>query len=200
MAIGSFLESGCLIELHQMITSSSTDEGFPIRCDICGTSSIVHVSRPPGDSVCPNCGSFLWVNAVIEVTSRHQFVPDIRLKLTDAPDRNAAIRQIVDAMAAERDWSTNRIEEFIAAILNREELGSTGIGRGFAIPHASIDWIENSVTVMAFAPDGIDFSSLDGNPVHTVIMLASPQSDPGTHLKTLERISRSLRFIGNSAR
>ena len=47
--------------------ATMTDGGSPIRCEICGVSSVVDVSRPPGDSVCPVCGTFLWVDAIVEL-------------------------------------------------------------------------------------------------------------------------------------
>ncbi|WP_197232007.1 PTS sugar transporter subunit IIA [Novipirellula artificiosorum] len=109
------------------------------------------------------------------------------------------MREITSRAAAEFDWSIAQQNELSDAILKREELGSTGIGSGFAVPHASVDWLSSCVTVMAFAPNGIDFDSLDGQPVRTVILIASPKSKPGDHLRLLERVSRSLRFLGHTA-
>ncbi|MCE9552560.1 MAG: PTS sugar transporter subunit IIA [Planctomycetes bacterium] len=157
-----------------MFISSSTDDGFPVRCDVCGASSLVNVSRPPGDSVCPQCSSFLWVDAVVEITSRDQFVPDIRIHQIDSSDRDTVLREMVGAMAAECSWNIDCADAFFKAILKREEIGSTGIGSGFAIPHAPLESIDNVTSAMAFVPQGIEFNALDGRPVHTVIMLASP--------------------------
>ncbi len=182
-----------------MISSTSTDDGFPIQCEICGVSSIVNVSKPPGDSVCPACGSFLWVTALVEVTRQNSFTPDLRLSQLEATNRDDAIREITQAIAKELHWTVDQQTSFVNSLLNREELGSTGIGRGFAVPHASVDWIDNCFTAMALAPDGIPFNALDGEPVHTIIMIASPKSCPGDHLRLLERVSRSLRWAGHSA-
>jgi mannitol/fructose-specific phosphotransferase system IIA component (Ntr-type) len=182
-----------------MIPSTSTDEGFPICCEICGNSSIVNVSRPPGDSVCPVCGCFLWVTALAEMTRQTSFVPDLRIARLDATNRNDALREISMLIADELGWTIDQQTSFVDALLKREELGSTGIGRGFAVPHAKFDWINDFFAAMALAPDGIAFDALDGEPVHTIIVIASPQSRPGDHLRLLERVSRSLRWAGHSA-
>lgn len=182
-----------------MTNSTSTADGFPIRCEVCGTSSSVDVSRPPGDSVCPNCGAFLWVDALSEATRRESFVPDVRLPNIGATSREAVIRQMIDALAAHNGWSAAQVEQCLRAILKREELGPTGIGRGFAIPHASLDFVERCTSAMALVPEGVEFDALDGKPVYTVIMVVSPLARPGDHLRTLERISRALRMIGRSS-
>jgi mannitol/fructose-specific phosphotransferase system IIA component (Ntr-type) len=182
-----------------MTIPSSTDNGVPVRCDVCGESTLVRISLPPKNTTCPNCGSFLWVNAVAEVAAQFQFVPDIRLRRLIATNRNGAIREMVDAFATNFEWPAKRAEEFNAEILRREELSSTGIGYGFAVPHGSHEGIDRSVTAVGYLPSSIDFNSLDDVPVHTVIMIASPKSDPVAHVKMLERISRLLRSLIDSA-
>ena len=178
--------------------STTTDDGTPIRCEICGASSLVNASRPPGDSVCPKCGAFLWVDAVVEITQQNSFVPDMRLREIASTIRSDAVHEITGRAAVQFNWTIEQQRELTDAILKREELGSTAIGNGFAVPHASVDWLTSCVTVMGFAPNGIDFDSLDGEPVHTVILIASPESKPGDHLRLLERVSRSLRFLRQS--
>lgn len=182
-----------------MLVSTSTDDGFPIRCEICGTSSIVNVSRPPGDSVCPACGSFLWVTAVVEITRQNSFVPDLRIARLGSRTRDEVLREISMALSEKLRWTADQQTSFVEALLQREALGSTGIARGFAVPHAKIDWIKDCFTAIAFAPDGIAFNTLDDAPVHTIIMIASPKSRPGDHLRLLERVSRSLRRAASSA-
>lgn len=175
-----------------MTPITSTDEGFPIRCEICGNASIVNVSRPPGDSVCPSCGSLLWVTAITEMTSRHSFVPDLRISQLNSTDRDDALGEMGLAIADHLQWNTTEQTQFVDALIKRENLGSTGIGGGFAIPHAKIDWISRCFSAIALAPDGIEFSALDGKPVHTIILIASPASKPVEYLQFLERVSRSL--------
>ena len=181
-----------------MTASTSTDDGFPIQCEICGTSSVVNVSRPPGDSVCPACGSFLWVKALVEVTRQYEFVPDLTVPQLHSTNRDDAISELSLAIAQNQGWTSIEKDAFVSALLKREELGSTGIGRGFAVPHAALDWVECCFTAMALAPNGIAFNALDDAPVHTIIMIASPQTRRGDYLRLLERVSRSIRLVGPS--
>ena len=139
------------------------------------------------------------MTALAEITRQNSFVPDLRVARLDATNRDDALREIAILIAEELRWTLDQQTLFVDALLKREELGSTGIGRGFAVPHARIDWIKDCFTAMALAPDGIAFDALDGEPVHTIIAIASPQSRPGDHLRLLERVSRSLRRAGHSA-
>lgn len=179
-----------------MVTPSATDDGFPVRCEICGQSALVNVSRPPGDAVCPFCGSLLWVAAVAEVTSRYDFVPDVRLPCLESRTRDEALGEIASALMAEFAWTAAQRREFVAATIQREQLGSTGIGRGIAVPHWKFTWLDHCQTALAFAPEGIAWEALDDKPVHTIIALATSASSPGDGLRQLERISRSFRELG----
>ena len=181
------------------MNSTATDDGIPIRCEICGATSLVNVSRPPGDSVCPKCGVLLWVDAVVEVTRQASFSPDLTLREISPATRSEAIKEITALAADEFHWSIDHQRELSDAILKREEMGSTGIGNGFALPHASVDWLESSISLMAFAPKGIDFDSADGDAVHSVVLVVSPNSKPGDHLRLLERVSRSIRLWVHSS-
>ena len=178
-----------------MTTPSISDNGVSIECGLCGEPSLVNISGRPSDAVCAACGAVLWVDAISEVTKLHEFEPDIRMHQIYGLDRNFVMQQMINAIATKLNWTSQNRADFYAAIQNREQLGSTGIGNGFAIPHASKDWIESFCTVIAYVPQRIDFDSLDGQPVHTVVMVASPKSDPEGRLRTMERIARSIRSL-----
>lgn len=75
-------------------------------------------------------------------------------------------------------------------LLDREQLGSTGIGDNMAIPHAKQEGIEQIITVFARSRKGIDFQSLDRKPVHFVFLLLAPSASTGLHLKALAKIAR----------
>jgi PTS system fructose-specific IIA component/PTS system nitrogen regulatory IIA component len=77
--------------------------------------------------------------------------------------------------------------------LNREELGSTGIGRGVAVPHTKHGSVEQLVGTVGVSREGVDFDSLDGEKVFVLFLLVSPLDRPGDHLRALENISRQLR-------
>ncbi|HEV3116156.1 MAG TPA: PTS sugar transporter subunit IIA, partial [Gemmataceae bacterium] len=84
----------------------------------------------------------------------------------------------------------------VKAVLKRELLGSTGIGRGVAIPHTKHNSVEKLIGTVALSRPGVTFDSLDGEPVHVFVLLISPQDRPGDHLRALENVSRSLRDDG----
>jgi PTS system nitrogen regulatory IIA component len=84
-------------------------------------------------------------------------------------------------------------EGIVAAILKREELGSTGIGNGVAVPHTKHPSVDRLVATVAISRNGVDFASLDGEAVFILFLLISPPDQPGDHLRGLENISRHLR-------
>jgi PTS system nitrogen regulatory IIA component len=77
--------------------------------------------------------------------------------------------------------------------LEREELGSTGIGQGIAIPHGKSDTVSDLAAAFGLSPDGISFDSLDGEPVNIFFLLVAPEGAAGAHLKALARISSLLK-------
>ncbi|MFP4687524.1 MAG: PTS sugar transporter subunit IIA [bacterium] len=85
--------------------------------------------------------------------------------------------------------------EALQAIKEREDILSTGIGNGVAIPHAKTPAVDNLVAAFGRVKEGIDFQSLDGKPVHLIFLLISPQKEAGLHVRALARISRMLKNI-----
>ena len=84
-------------------------------------------------------------------------------------------------------------EEVLALLLEREQLQSTGIGDGVAIPHSALEHAEAQAGALLLFPKGIDFDAIDGRPVHIVFGVVGPKRATGEHLRTLARISRLLR-------
>jgi PTS system fructose-specific IIA component/PTS system nitrogen regulatory IIA component len=111
----------------------------------------------------------------------------------EATDKEGAIREMVQALCKAGRVEAEESEGIVKAILKREELGSTGIGRGVAVPHTKHPSIERLVGTVAVSPHGVDFASLDGEVVHLFFLLVSPPDRPGDHLRALENISRQLR-------
>jgi mannitol/fructose-specific phosphotransferase system IIA component (Ntr-type) len=101
---------------------------------------------------------------------------------------HALVRKLCDLGYVEFE----AIHSVVHAVIHREELGSTGIGGGVAIPHAEHATIERMVGIIGHAPQGIDFGSLDRADVTRVFLLLSPRNTPGEHLRALEAISRKL--------
>lgn len=84
-------------------------------------------------------------------------------------------------------------DAMVEVLLEREKLGSTGIGDGIAIPHGKLPGLENLIVSFGRSNDGIDFDSLDGKPVHIFFLLMAPENTAGQHLKALAKISRMLK-------
>lgn len=119
---------------------------------------------------------------------REAILPNLNVKT-----KEAAIRAMVESLASTAQLKVEDAEGVIAAILKREELGSTGIGNGVAVPHTKHPSVERLVATVALAPEGVDFASLDGEDVFILFLLVSPPDRPGDHLRALENISRHLR-------
>lgn len=110
-----------------------------------------------------------------------------------AATKPAAIEELVQSLVAAGEIEASQQEDIIAAIMKREELGSTGIGRGVAVPHTKHPSVQKLVGTVGVSEAGIDFDSLDGEPVQLFFLLVSPPERPGDHLRALENISRQLR-------
>jgi len=111
----------------------------------------------------------------------------------EAEDKEAVIREMASSLLQAGNIVEEEYESIVKAILKREELGSTGIGRGVAVPHTKHPSVDKLVGTVGVSSAGIDFSSLDGEKVQLLFLLISPPDRPGDHLRALENISRQLR-------
>ncbi len=91
-------------------------------------------------------------------------------------------------------------KSLIDTLMNREQLGSTGIGQGIGIPHAKSGAVKELVAALGISHTGVDFDSLDGESTHIFLLLVAPEDAAGPHLKALAKISRMLqdKFIRDS--
>ena len=90
------------------------------------------------------------------------------------------------------------VDVVLEAIHKREDLGSTGLERGIAVPHAKTDSIKDLTIAIGISPEGIDFDSIDGKPSHLFFMMLAPPNQSGPHIEALAEIaklSRSAAFI-----
>jgi len=110
-----------------------------------------------------------------------------------ADDKEGAIRELVAGLVDSQGISAEEQESIIKAIMKREELGSTGIGRGVAVPHTKHPSVDRLIGTVGVSAEGVDFDSLDGENVQLFFLLISPPDRPGDHLRALENISRQLR-------
>ena len=107
--------------------------------------------------------------------------------------KERVIREMVESLAAAGGFPDGDLEDITKAVLRREQLGTTGIGKYIAIPHSRHPSVNRLVGTLALAPEGLPFESLDGEPVYVFVLLVSPQERPGDHLRALEAVVRTMR-------
>ena len=106
--------------------------------------------------------------------------------------REDAIAELLDALVSAGAAPKAMRDELLKAIIKRERKGSTGFGHGVAVPHAKTDLVDAPIAALGISPSGIDFSSLDRQPVHAIFLMLSPESKPEDHLAAMEVIFGAL--------
>jgi fructose-specific phosphotransferase system IIA component len=120
----------------------------------------------------------------------HEQAANCELK---AETKDAVIRELVGLLVRSGAIKDKDVQKLIRILLDREALGSTGIGQGVAIPHGKSDSVTQLVGAVGVSRHGMNFDSLDGEPTHIFFLLIAPQDSAGPHLKALARISRLLK-------
>lgn len=119
-------------------------------------------------------------------------VSDAIIADLQATDRNSALRELVESLANNGAIPPTVVDEIVAALIKREENGSTGFGKGVAVPHAKHPAVTKMVGTVGRSPQGIDFAALDHQPVFSVILLLSPENQPQHHLQAMNIIFSNL--------
>lgn len=114
------------------------------------------------------------------------------IKLTiESKNKKDAIKELVEVLF--KSGKVKDKKKMIQTLMEREELGSTGIGQGIAIPHGKSDTVSDLAAAFGVSQDGVTFDSLDGEPVNIFFLLVAPEGAAGAHLKALARISSLLK-------
>lgn len=116
-------------------------------------------------------------------------------------DLPAGSREEVLRMLSERLADAGLVpdgRELFQRLWEREQLGSTGIGNGVAIPHCKLPGLREGVVAVGRVPEGVDFHAVDGRPVRVFFLVISPSEAPGEHLQILAAISRWIRADANA--
>ena len=106
-------------------------------------------------------------------------------------EKEDALKELVEVLAKVKDIGDSK--NILKALVERENLGSTGIGQGIAIPHGKTDKVKELVAVLGISQKGVNFEALDGELVYIFFLLVAPKDSAGPHLKALAKISRLLR-------
>jgi PTS system nitrogen regulatory IIA component len=108
-------------------------------------------------------------------------------------DKQGVIRELVDLLIRTGEVRPKEKDSLVKIILDREVLGSTGIGQGIGIPHGKSSAVKKVVGAVGISKEGVNFNSLDGEAAYIFFLLLAPQDSAGPHLKALARISRLLK-------
>lgn len=117
----------------------------------------------------------------------------IKIGLT-SKTKSEVLEELVDLLVASKkiNQGTDK-NKIVKCLVEREELGSTGIGQGVAIPHGKSSTIKELVSAFGLSLEGVNFDALDGEPVNIFFLLLAPDNAAGTHLKALAKISNLLK-------
>ena len=111
-----------------------------------------------------------------------------------AQTKNEVIAEMVEALVKSGDLKQEDAATVVEAVLNREALGTTGLGHGLAMPHSKVDCVDKVVGAVAISQgNGVDFDSLDAENVNLFFLVLSPENSPNEHLATLSYISSRLK-------
>ncbi len=124
--------------------------------------------------------------AISEYLREERIVLDFK-----AANKEEAIKKLAFLSAGSED--INDIDKFISDILERETLGTTGIGFNLALPHARTDAVKSFVITVGVSPEGVDFNSLDGEPAKLIFLMGTPKKDVQKYLSLLAGLTRLLK-------
>ncbi len=119
------------------------------------------------------------------------FKKDYIIEELKATSKRAVLAELSEVLR--RDTEGLPPGAMVDVLLEREKLGSTGIGDGIAIPHGKLKNLDRLMISFGRSRQGIDFDAIDGRPVHLFFLLMAPESSTGQHLKALAKISRMLK-------
>ncbi len=125
---------------------------------------------------------------ILEILDKRFIIPHLA-----ASGKEGVLREMIHVITqVERQVNEERMVEIL---LERESLGSTGIGEGVAIPHGKSKDVKKLLASFGRSVPGMDFQSMDGKPTHLFFLLVAPEDSAGIHLKALARISRLMKDI-----
>ncbi len=107
-------------------------------------------------------------------------------------DRDGVIGELVDALINSGAIGAEHRDALIESVLQRERKGSTGFGKGVAVPHVKFEGVSKMAAAIGLSPKGVDFKALDQQPVFSIFLLLSPAERPEEHLQAMEVIFRNL--------
>ena len=125
---------------------------------------------------------------LLDLIDRNSIIAELQ-----ATDRNGTIRELVEVLAQAKLIEASAVEGIVRSIVARERTrGTTGFGKGVAVPHVKVEDLPRVVAAVGRSSHGVDFGSLDGQPVYSVFLIVSPAYQPEEHLRAMDLIFRHL--------
>ena len=122
------------------------------------------------------------------------FIPSgaiiLDLKTTE---KKEVMKEMVEKIKEAFNLNTIKVNKAVEMLMKREEIGSTGIGNGFAVPHCKLDNLKMVVGAFARSSHGISFNAVDGVAVNFIFLILAPSDNPNANLQTLQHISQSIK-------
>ena len=122
---------------------------------------------------------------ILDVLEKEAIIADLK-----STDKKGVLDELVDPIAGSAELDH---DELVGVLMDRERLGSTGIGGGIGIPHGKVKGLKSLVLGFGLSRNGVDFESMDSRPTHIFFLLITPENSTGIHLKLLARISKILK-------
>lgn len=120
-------------------------------------------------------------------------VPKAFTVLAADADKRTIITSLVESLVRARKIQSEHVQTIVDQALEREKIGSTGIGHGIAIPHCKTVVVAQIVCAFGHSNEGLDFDSLDGEPVHSVFLLLTPPDQKENHLQLMKSFASQIR-------
>jgi mannitol/fructose-specific phosphotransferase system IIA component (Ntr-type) len=147
----------------------------------------VGFSQPATSNQQPTAHSPIFIMKLKDFIVSEAIVPDLK-----ATDRDGAIRELVQALAKGGALPESSVDEVVAALIKREQNGSTGFGKGVAVPHTKHAKVKQMSGTIGRSASGLDFAALDHQPVYSIVLLLSPENQPQQHLQAMNIVFSNL--------
>jgi PTS system nitrogen regulatory IIA component len=125
---------------------------------------------------------------LIDIIPKKAILPALKSK-----DKKGAIQELVQAARKAFDGEKFVVADIVDGIMQREKKGSTGLGDGVGIPHEKLEGIKGVIGAFGRAPAGIDWSAVDGAPVHLIFLILAPPSRADAYLQGLQKVTSALK-------
>ncbi len=123
-----------------------------------------------------------------EIISRKAIILNIKAK-----EKKGALTEMIQAMRKAYEGEKFAVSEIVEGVLQREKLGSTGLGGGVAVPHAKLEGLKGVLGAFGRSARGIDFNAVDGDAVHLIFLILAPPSRNETYLQALQKVMLAIK-------